>query len=60
MLIKRITNVVLVVSILVSFYYLYIMLVHLPTDGLELAELKIRSTVALGVTAIAAYIRLKL
>ncbi|MBR2566558.1 MAG: hypothetical protein IKE29_18345 [Paenibacillus sp.] len=53
-------NVVIGISILVYLYFLYIMLMHPPTDGLDIAQLQIRSAVTMAIIAIASFIRLRL
>lgn len=42
-MLKKILNVLLVLSIGLFGYYLYQSIFHLPTDGVELAELQLRS-----------------
>ncbi|MBY0202340.1 hypothetical protein [Paenibacillus cucumis (ex Kampfer et al. 2016)] len=53
-------NIVIGISILVYLYFLYIMLMHPPTDGSDIAQLQIRSAYTVIVIAVAGFIRLKL
>ncbi|MDP9701470.1 hypothetical protein SAMN05720606_111124 [Paenibacillus polysaccharolyticus] len=59
-MIKKMLNIVIGISILVYLYFLYIMLMHPPTDGSDIAQLQIRSAYTVIVIAVAGFIRLKL
>ncbi|WP_413406964.1 hypothetical protein [Paenibacillus amylolyticus] len=59
-MLKSVVNIILIASIIVFLFFLFIIFFNPPTDILEVGKLKVRTSISAGIMAVAAFTRTRI